>query len=281
MMVQGDLEAREGEGFKMDIDIRNKSKNEMVFVIRDADTPFVNALRRTCMMEVPKMAIEYVNILKNDSSMFDEILAHRLGLIPIKSDAEAINGILMPGECDCEKYCPRCSVSLTLRKTGPAIVYSKDLVSDDEKIGPVYDSIPIIRLEEDEEVELEAIAQLGIGMEHAKWEPTTACAYKYYPRITITEKCEECYSCVEACPRDILEVDDSGKVFVANLEDCSMCKSCVRACDRGAIKIEHEEGSFIFKIETDGSAAPEEVLKRACDVLMIKADNIISSCKGG
>jgi len=260
----------------MDMNMKERSGNEIILIIRDADTSFVNAIRRTSMTEVPKLAIEYVNIIKNDSSMFDEILAHRLGLIPLKSDEEAINGILMPSECECEDYCSKCSTSLTLKKKGPGIVYSKDLTSEDEKIVPVYDTIPIVKLREDEELELEAIAQLGIGMEHAKWKPTTACAYKYYPRITIGEECDQCHECIKACPRDILEEDESGNPKIANIEDCTMCKTCMRACEKGAIKVGHEEGSFIFKIETDGSMAPEEVLERACDILMEKADKIIT-----
>ncbi len=277
MMVQGDLEAGEGEGSKMDINMKEKSENEITLIIEDADTSFVNAIRRTSMTEVPKLAIEYVNVIKNDSSMFDEIIAHRLGLIPLKSDKEAINGILMPSECDCEDYCPRCSVSLTLKKKGPGIVYSKDLISEDEKVVPVYDTIPILRLREDEDIELEAIAQLGIGMEHAKWKPTTACAYKYYPMITIGEECEQCYECVKACPRGILE-EGPERPKVVNIEDCAMCKTCMRACDREAIKVGYKEGSFIFKMETDGSMPPEEVLERACDILMEKADNITKKC---
>ncbi len=275
MMAQGGLEAGEGEGSKMDIEIKERSDNEMILIIKDSDTSFVNAIRRTSMTEVPKLAIEYVNIIKNDSSMFDEVVAHRLGLIPLKSDEEAINGIIMPSECECEDYCPKCGISLTLKKKGPGIVHSNDLKSEDEKVVPAYDTIPILRLRDDEEIELEAIAQLGVGMEHAKWKPTTACAYKYYPRITIGEECDQCHECIKACPRGILEEDESGKPKIVNIEDCTMCKSCMRACEKGAINVGYEDGSFIFKVETDGSISAEELLERACNILIEKADNII------
>ncbi|BAW30987.1 MAG TPA: DNA-directed RNA polymerase subunit D [Methanothermobacter sp.] len=259
----------------MDIEIKERSDNEMILIIKDSDTSFVNAIRRTSMTEVPKLAIEYVNIIKNDSSMFDEVVAHRLGLIPLKSDEEAINGIIMPSECECEDYCPKCGISLTLKKKGPGIVHSNDLKSEDEKVVPAYDTIPILRLRDDEEIELEAIAQLGVGMEHAKWKPTTACAYKYYPRITIGEECDQCHECIKACPRGILEEDESGKPKIVNIEDCTMCKSCMRACEKGAINVGYEDGSFIFKVETDGSISAEELLERACNILIEKADNII------
>jgi DNA-directed RNA polymerase subunit D len=281
-MVPDDLEVKEEEGSNMEIDVKSKTDNELVFIIRDADFTFVNAIRRICMMEVPKIAIEDVHIVKNDSAMFDEVLAHRLGLTPLISDSESVESLLLPEDCDCDETCPRCTVSLVLKKKGPGVVYSKDLTSEDPKIKPVYDTIPLLKLKEDQEVELEASAQLGIGMDHAKWEPTTACAYKYYPEITVHENCDECQKCVEACPRGVLEFDQkTKKVNVVDIENCSMCKSCVRVCETGAIDIGYQEGNFIFRIETDGSVPPEEVLIKACDVLSIKADNFITFCEGG
>ena len=85
----------------MEIDVKKQDENEMVFIVRDAEVPFVNAIRRTAMMQVPKLAIEDVFIIKNDSAMFDEVLAHRLGLTPLVSDLESIEGLVMPEECYC------------------------------------------------------------------------------------------------------------------------------------------------------------------------------------
>ena len=98
----------------MEIEVKSKDENEIVFIIRDAEVPFINAIRRIAMMEVPKIAIEDVNIVQNDSAMFNEVLAHRLGLTPLVSNLDAIDGMEMADECDCEDYCPRCSVSFTL-----------------------------------------------------------------------------------------------------------------------------------------------------------------------
>ncbi len=282
MMAQEDLEVKEEEGSKMEIDVKNKHGNELVLIIRDSDVSFANAIRRICIMEVPKLAIEDVNIIKNESAMFDEVLAHRLGLVPIFSDSDSVETLLLPEECDCDDYCPKCSVSLILRKQGPGVVYTKDLNSEDPHIKPVHDTIPLLKLGEDQEVELEAIAQLGIGLNHAKWEPTTACAYNYYPLITIDENCLNCQKCVEACPRGVLDFDEKDEqVNVVDIENCSMCKSCIRACDNQNINVSYVEGDFIFTIETDGSMPPEEVLSKACDILSEKADKIITFCEGG
>jgi DNA-directed RNA polymerase subunit D len=274
MMVLEDLEVKEEEGSNMEFEVISKNNDELVFMVTGADIAFINAIRRICMMEVPTVAIDDVNLVKNDSAMFNEVLAHRLGLLPITSDNESIEGLVMPEDCDCEEYCPQCTVPMVLDEKGPCVVYSKDLKSVDPKIKPVYDTIPLLKLKEDEEVYLEAYAQLGLGKEHAKWEPTTACAYKFYPQITFGDDCNSCGHCAEACPRGVIEYKED-KVEITDLSNCSMCKSCYRACEGRTINIGFDDSKFIFKIETDGSIPPEEVLLKACDVLSKKADNII------
>ncbi|MDR0900737.1 MAG: DNA-directed RNA polymerase subunit D [Methanobrevibacter sp.] len=260
----------------MKIEVKSKDENEIVFIIRDGEVPLVNAIRRIAMMEVPKIAIEDVNIVQNDSAMFDEVLAHRLGLTPLVSNNSAIEGMPLSEDCDCEDYCPKCSVSFTLNKTGPGVIYSKDLSSTDSTIKPVYDTIPLLKLKEDQNVELEAVAKLGVGKEHAKWMPTTVCAYKQYPKITFDEDKEVDYDCADACPRGILKSDRrSKKIKVLDIENCSMCKSCVRASENNYIDVSFEPNDFIFTIETDGGMPPEEVLLKACEVLEEKADKVI------
>ncbi|NYB52768.1 MAG: DNA-directed RNA polymerase subunit D [Methanobacteriaceae archaeon] len=258
----------------MEIEIKNRDNNQLTFIIEGADVSLVNALRRISMVEVPTLAIETVEILKNDARIFDEALAHRLGLIPLATDTEAL---ILPSECDCEDHCSRCSVSLILKGKGPKTLYSGDLESKDPSTKPVLDTIPIVKLKEGEEVELEAIAQLGVGEEHAKWQPTTTCAYKYYPQITVDmDKCEACLQCVEECPRSVLEFDEKkNQIKVVDLENCSLCRTCMKNCDSKAITVDVTEDKFIFRMETDGSLSPTEVLTQACDILKEKADKII------
>ena len=276
----------------MKIDVKEQDENSMTFIVRDAEVPFVNAIRRIAMMKVPKLAIEDVFIVKNDSAMFDEVLAHRLGLTPLVSDAESIEGLVLPEDCDCDsekgEYCPRCSVSFSLRETGPKTVYSKDLKScGDSKIKPVYDTIPIVKLKKDEELIVEAYAKVGYGKNHVKWMPTTVCAYKQYPEITFNDEVDIDYDCADACPRGVLKSDKrSKKIKILDIENCAMCKSCVRASinraaangapDKSYINVGYRENDFIFRIETDGAMPPKEVLLKACDKLGEKAEKFIS-----
>jgi DNA-directed RNA polymerase subunit D len=265
---------------RMEIEIKNRADNQLTFIIEGADVSLVNALRRISMVEVPTMAIETVEILKNDARIFDEALAHRLGLVPIATDLEAM---VLPEDCDCEDHCSRCSVSLVLKGKGPKTLYSGDLKSEDSNTKPVLDTIPLVKLKEGDEVELEAIAKLGVGGDHAKWQPTTTCAYKAYPQITVdTDKCEACLQCVQECPRSVLEYDEKkNQIKVVDLENCSLCKTCMKDCQSGAITVDIVDDKFIFRIETDGSLSPIQVLTQACDILSGKADKIVTFCEGG
>ncbi len=264
----------------MEIELKSQSENELVFIVRDAEVPFMNAIRRVAMVNVPKIAIEDVNIIRNDSAMFNEVLAHRLGLTPLVSDLDALEGLSLPEDDDWEEYTN--GIMFHLSEVGPKVVYSKDLISSDSKIKPVYDTIPLVKLKEGEELNIEAVAKVGYGKEHAKWMPTTVCAYKQYPEITFNEDVEIDYDCAQACPRGILKSDKrSKKIKVLDIEDCAMCKSCVRASDNGYINVGYRPNDFIFRIETDGAMPPKEVLLKACDVLGEKADKFIGFSEEG
>jgi DNA-directed RNA polymerase subunit D len=142
--------------------------------LKDIDRAYANALRRVAISQVPVMAIDDVVILENSSVMFDELVAHRLGLIPLKTDLNRYN---LPEDCDCNSAlgCPKCRVLLVLDAEAtdrPKTVLSSDLVSEDPESKPVSDSIPIVKLAPGQRIKLEAYARLGKGSEHAKWQPT-------------------------------------------------------------------------------------------------------------
>jgi DNA-directed RNA polymerase subunit D len=169
----------------MKVQILKKTDSEIQFLVEGISPAFANALRRIMMTEVPTMAIEWVDFIQNDSALNDEILANRLGLIPLTFDLKAYN---LPSECECGgKGCSRCQVKLKLKKEGPCMVYSGDLETKAEDVKPVFDKIPIVELFEGEKLEFEAIAQLGLGREHAKWQAAVV-GYKNKPKKEISRK---------------------------------------------------------------------------------------------
>ena len=97
----------------MKIEILEKNDNNLRIVVRDADVPLMNALRRIALAEVSTMAIEEVVMIENSSILQDEIIAHCLGLTPLKTDLDIYN---LPEVCECKSEfgCPQCRVTLTL-----------------------------------------------------------------------------------------------------------------------------------------------------------------------
>ncbi|HUK84335.1 MAG TPA: hypothetical protein VLU95_00585, partial [Candidatus Acidoferrum sp.] len=97
----------------MKIEILEKTDNNLRITVRDADVPLMNALRRIALAEVPCMAIEEVVMIENSSILQDEIIAHRLGLTPLRTE---LDDYTLPEECKCQSEfgCPECRVTLTL-----------------------------------------------------------------------------------------------------------------------------------------------------------------------
>lgn len=263
----------------MEIVFSALDENTARFQLEGCTTSFANSLRRAMIGEVQTLAIEQVKIYDNTSALFDEMLAHRLGLIPIRSDG--IN--LVPcSRCTCEGTgCAGCSVIFTMSVEGPGMVYSRDLISQDPGIIPADPAIPIVKLVRDQKVVLEARAVVSSGREHAKWQPTTACGYKLYPVITISGQCDGCGQCVDQCPRDILEIRD-GMVATreGKLEDCSLCRLCERACmntgigDEPAIVVTTDDTRFLFVVEGDGSLAFRQIIGQALEYIRTQSDEL-------
>jgi len=247
-----------------------KDDSHVRLLIQGADVPFMNSLRRLVTSEVPSMAIDEVVIIENSSVLQDEIIAHRLGLVPLKTDLDSYN---LPEDCPCKSEfgCNLCRVTLALdvdAKEGSKTVYSGNLASENPNIVPVSDRIPIVKLAKEQRIKLEAYARLGKGKNHAKWQPVSMCTYKYFPKIEISKRCDACGKCVEICPRRVLAKTDN-KVQVRDLMACTLCQDCVEACpqDPTPIKVTAEENAFIFNLESTNALPPERIMAEAVRIL--------------
>jgi DNA-directed RNA polymerase subunit D len=256
---------------QVEIKVLEKDDKNMRLLIKGVDVPYVNALRRVIISEVPCMAIDEVVMLENSSIMQDETIAHRLGLVPLKTDLDSYN---LPEDCKCQSEfgCNLCRVTLILdveAKEGTRSVYSGELVSENKEVTPVSDTIPIAKLAKEQKLRLEAYARLGKGKNHAKWQPVSMCAYKYFPKIQISSKhCDSCGKCVDICPRKVL-AKTGDKIEVKDLVACTLCQDCVEACsqDPKAITVGWEENTFIFSLESSGALKPDRILKEAVRIL--------------
>ncbi|HEY7573179.1 MAG TPA: DNA-directed RNA polymerase subunit D [Nitrososphaeraceae archaeon] len=158
------------------IEILENQNERIVLKFTNAPRQYVNAIRRISINEVPTLAIDDVVILENSSVMHDEAVAHRLGLIPLRTD---LHRFVLPANCDCNSTlgCSKCRVLLSMDSEASdktKVVTSGDLISEDELVKPLSTEIPIIVLAPAQKLKFEAYARLGFGKEHAKWQPTSA-----------------------------------------------------------------------------------------------------------
>lgn len=139
----------------MKIAVEKERANKLEIVIDGITVTFANALRRYSMTGIPVLVIDNVTFYDNTAWMFDEYISHRLGMIPI----------LTP-----DKLPEDTEVIFTLDETGPKTVYSKDLKSSDKDIYAAKEQIPILTINENQRLRLEAKARLGQGTRHAKFQ---------------------------------------------------------------------------------------------------------------
>ena len=258
----------------MNVEIIELGDRKARFVLSGVTHAFANSLRRGMLAEVPTLAIDYVNIYDNTSVLFDEQLALRFGLIPLVTD---LDSYVLPSECKCGgEGCPICQVSLTLSAEGPKVVYSTEMVSTDPAVMSA-DAVPIIKLAEGQRISVEAIAKLGTGHDHAKWQAGVACGYKNVPRITVSEEaCDACGICVDACPRGVLAIADD-LVEAVNERACSLCRLCEGVCELDAITVETYPDSFMCTAESDGSMPVSELVIRSADNIKDRAEALDES----
>lgn len=263
----------------MKIEKLDLADEKATFIVSGADVHHVNALRRALIVNVPKLAIDKVEIhlgaisdedgrtYESTTPLFDEIITHRLGLVPVPTDLRLFK---LQSECSCEgEGCSNCEIMYSLNKRGPCTVYSRDLDPlGDETLRPKDGDIPIVKLTEDEGILIYAHAVLGTGRDHAKWQPTQGVGYKPIPEITInSKKFEEYEKCVDACPAGVFKKTKK-EAKVASPEKCTLCMSCVEACDKGSVTVNEDTHRFLFRFETDGSIDTKTALNVALESLV-------------
>lgn len=155
--------------------------------IKGAPLQYANALRRICLNGIPVFAIDTVDVIDNSSVMSDEGVAHRLGLIPLKTD---LKRFAEPSKCACQSKsgCSNCRVMLVIDSGDTDVtrtVTSAELSSEDDTVKAVSDKIPIVQLAPGQKLKVEAYARLGRGSDHAKWNSANVSV------LTQTDKPDE------------------------------------------------------------------------------------------
>jgi DNA-directed RNA polymerase subunit D len=182
----------------------------------------------------------------------------------------------MREECKCGgKGCPLCEVVLALDKKGPCMVYSGDLKSSNRAVKPTSPDFPIVELLKNQDIKLEARAELGTGREHAKWQAANA-AYQYYPELEVSKEAKpaDLKKAASMCPKGVLRLK-AGKLVLKDPAGCDLCLKSEQAAE--GILMGANPSRFIFRIETISGLKPADIVEKAASILTSKGEEFKKS----
>ncbi len=251
-----------------------KKKNKLVFMLKDSDLTLANALRRLIIDEVPTLAVEQVELRDNSSALYDEMIAHRIGLSPIKTDLKSYT---LPAKCSCNGAgCAQCQLKITLKAGKKGVITMAEAKSEDPKCTFVYD-MPIVKLSAKQRIDIEATAVLGQGKVHAKWSPGLAF-FRNELKVDFDDKKlkeETKQLLLTACPKGIIEAKGNKISFdAAKLNEYDNVEGCIELLEKDGIKVSPTE-NIIFTVESWGQLSCKEILETSADLLIDKSDELI------
>lgn len=306
------------DDFRRDFKVEmHKLTNDVIeFDMIGIDASLANAFRRILIAEVPTMAIEKVFIADNTSVIADEILSHRLGLLPVKADPRLFeylsendtpnerNTIVFKMNVHCERRGPRLTVKsdqlewlpngseLLMESPNPS-AKSRTFTSfscsqtslpqfSGKPIGMKHPDITITRLGPGQSIELEAHAVKGIGKVHAKWSPVGTAWYRMLPEVLLLKefKGNDAEKLVKKCPVSVFDIEDVGngekKAVVSRPRDCTLCRECISGGGEENISLRRVRDHFIFTVESTGALPPDVLFTEAVKILEQKCERLIS-----
>ena len=263
----------------MRIKVIEQREDFLKVLLEETEPAFVNALRRALIADVPKMAIEDVEFhlgpiraedgkeYESVAPLFDEMIAHRLGLVPIPTDLSLYNRREDCPTCHGEG-CPSCTIIYSLNKRGPGLVTSGDMEPiGDAKLRPRDTAIPIVELAQGQAILIYATAQLGTGKEHAKWQPTQGVGYAYYPVLKAGSKVLDALDPdVPLCTAHMLTTSLEEET-VELPDDCAQCLKFREAYKADSVRVASDASRFVLQFETDGSMPAKDVLLKGLGLL--------------
>lgn len=266
-----------------------------------------NAYRRLMLSEVPSMAIEKVYMYNNTSIIQDEVLAHRLGLIPLKADPRLFEYKSEDASDDGTdqdtlefKLKIKCTRRKDVKDTSLADclyenhnVYSNHIkwvpkgkqgsIFRETDVGPVHDKILISKMRPGHEFDIKLLAVKGIGKDHAKFSPVSTATYRLLPEITLkTQIIGDDAKLLQSCfSPGVIEIDEQGQAYVKDARYDSCSRNVYRYPHlANSVDIARIRDHFIFSVESVGAYQPHDIFIEAVKILKKKCRQFINELDG-
>jgi len=245
-----------------------KKKGKLSFLLKGSDEVFANTIRRLVIEEVPTLAVEEVEIKDNSSALYDEMLALRLGLIPIKTDLKSYR--LPKNEDEVNEKSASCTLQLRLKTGKKGYVYAGEADSADPKCTFVQDKMPVVKLLQKQKIDLVMTAVMGQGRMHSKWTPGLI-VYKKEPVVKVG-KVKDAEKLSKLCTDGVFKVKDNKVELVQDKVYDSGLLEVYAEADEG-VTVEYTD-NFLFSIESWGQLSCKEMLSQSAGVLAQKAEEL-------
>ncbi len=289
------------------IEIIEERDDHVTVLLKNTDRAFANALRRTLMCDVPKMAIHRVRFelgtiedsgtgetYESVGALPDEVIAHRLAMIPIPTfhdefcfleDDPGNEGL--PRE---EWGTPASQIIYHCSARGTAdgnLVTAGDLnVLGEEKlqIPELYRGIPITKLYAGQYLEFYAYAVLGVGRDHSKWNPVSGVSFSSRKEATITNSTKA--KILWGLELNITSKDFSKASKGGTLKDVQKVETLIRDMHHvgdgtariedfaDAITITDVPSEYLFSFDTDSSMTARKAFEMGCKALSARFSNL-------
>ncbi|KIK63186.1 hypothetical protein GYMLUDRAFT_72406 [Collybiopsis luxurians FD-317 M1] len=293
--------------FKRNLKIRVQrlSQRSIEFDLVGVDASIANAFRRIMIAEVPTVAIEHVYVFNNTTVIQDEVLAHRIGLVPLDVNPTKLDA-KEPGESPTDRNTLEFKLELEC-KQNPAFTKAslasnpnpsdKDLYINHELLSshlvwqpvgeqaerfadcpvkPLNPNIVLAKLRPGQAVDITLHAVKGIASDHAKWSPVATATYRLHPNVVIKkpipfERAEEFAACFS---KGVVKIDKKKRTVSIDphhLRNDTVSREVLRDPEFASlVELSRIRDHFIFSVESESAYPPEQLLVEAINVMQEK-----------
>jgi len=246
----------------------DKKNKKLSFLLKGSNEVFANTIRRLVIEEVPTLAVEEVEVKDNNSALHDEMLALRLGLIPIKTDLKSYR--LPQNQDEITEKSASCTLQLKLKSNKKGYVYAGEAESADPKCTFVYEKMLVVKLLSKQKIDVIMTAVMGQGKDHTKWTPALA-HYKKEPVVKVG-KVQDPEALATMCTDGVFKIKGSSVELVEEKVYDSNLLEAYAAADKG-VTVTYTD-NIVFYLESWGQLSCKEILTTSAEILLEKVEEM-------
>lgn len=187
-----------------------KASGKKVSFVLHASHAEANAVRVALLEYVKCFAIHEVRVVTNTTGFPSEVIAKRIGLIPLLATDETLPSLI--------------SCAATLQIEGKKQAMSDDIVFSMAAVSALK-GIQICHVPKGSSLLVNCSIKSGCGEDHVIWQQASSVAFAERPRVRVKKPVvdlEEAHQLAQLCPRGVF----SDQLAVEREDRCIDCASC-------------------------------------------------------